>query len=137
VVANGTVRTLADIGVKLQNDGTLMLDSTTFNKALSADPGSVDAIFSTATTGISAQMTTVSKIFTDPFAGQLVQRTKSIQQDIKNITASTVQLQAHVDAYKARLQQSFATMESLIANYTSIGSFLTASASAASGSSSK
>ena len=127
VVPTGSFRTLADLGVKLQNDGTLYLDSTAFTAALAKDPGSVDAVFSTATTGLATKVTNLSNTFTDPFSGQLVQRTTSLQKTIKDITASNTRLQDHVDNYKLQLQREFATMESLIAGYNSIGTFLSAS----------
>jgi flagellar hook-associated protein 2 len=127
VVQAGTVRTLADMGVKLQNDGTLTLDSTTFNKVLAQDPDAVNAIFNTAKTGMSDKISALSSQYTDSFSGQLVQRTTSLQKTIKDLTTQNQQLQAHVDAYKLQLQSEFANMENLIANYNSIGSFLSTS----------
>ncbi|HEY4184085.1 MAG TPA: flagellar filament capping protein FliD [Polyangia bacterium] len=135
VVPSGTVRTLADIGVELQNDGTLNLNTTTFTKALAQDPNAVDSIFSTASTGLATKVGNLSTRYTSSIDGQLVQRTTSLQKTIKDITTSNARLQDHVDNYKLQLQREFATMESLIANYNSIGTFLTNSASAASGSS--
>lgn len=131
VVSTGAYRTLADIGVKLKNDGTLTLDSTVLNKALANDPQSVDAIFSTASTGIAARAANLSKSFTDPIDGQLVQRTTSLNKTIKDLQASNVRLQTYVANYKVQLQRQFATMENLISNYSSIGTFLTNSAAAA------
>jgi flagellar hook-associated protein 2 len=129
VVANGAHRTLADIGVKMQNDGTLTLDSTTFNAAIGSDPRGVDAIFSTASTGIAAQTKTLSTTFTDSINGQLVQRQTSLKKNIKDLDTSNLRLQQHVDSFKAQLQSQFTRMESLIANYNSIGTFLNNSAS--------
>jgi len=129
VVATGAHRTLADIGVKTQNDGTLTLDATKFNAAVASDPRGVDAIFSTASTGIASQTKTLSTAFTDSLDGQLVQRTTSLKKNIKDLDASNLRLQQHVDSFKAQLQSQFTRMESLISNYNSIGSFLNTSAS--------
>jgi flagellar hook-associated protein 2 len=136
VAPTGAYRTLSDIGVKLENDGTLSLDGTLLNKALANDPSSVDAIFSTASTGIADKVSALSNSFTDPLDGQLVQRTTSLTKNIKDLQAANVRLQTYVDNYKLQLQKQFATMESLISGYNSIGSFLntTAAAQAASGS---
>jgi flagellar hook-associated protein 2 len=125
VVANGAHRTLADIGVKTQNDGTLTLDDTTFNAAIAKDPRGVDAIFSTATTGIAAQTKNLSTTFTDSVNGQLVQRTTSLKKNIKDLDTANHRLQDHVDSFKLQLQAQFSRMESLISSYNSIGSFLT------------
>jgi flagellar hook-associated protein 2 len=126
VVGTGSVRTLADIGVKLQNDGTLVVDQPLFAKSMAKDPTAVDAIFSTASTGMAAKVAALSTSFTDPLDGQLVQRRTSLNKTIKDLVASNVQLQNHVDTYKLQLQRSFTTMEGLIANYNSISTFLNA-----------
>lgn len=127
-VEEGSYRTLADIGVKMQNDGTLKLDSAQLSKALANDPGSVDAVFSTATTGAAARMDALSKTLTDSIDGLLVQRQKSLQKTIKDLQASNTQLQANVDSYKLQLQRQFSNMEKLMGNYNSIGTFLSNSA---------
>jgi flagellar hook-associated protein 2 len=131
VVAEGTVRTLADLGVKLQGDGTLTLDNLAFTKALTKDPAAVDAIFSTASTGVAAKVSALSTTFTSPVNGHLMQRTTSLKRTIKDITASNLRLQEHVDNYKLQLQRQFANMEKLMANFNSIGNFLTNQESAA------
>ena len=131
VVNPAAYRTLADIGVKLKNDGTLTIDSARLNTALANDPAGVDAIFSTATTGIAARMSAVSSSFTDSIDGQLVQRQKSLTKTVKDLQSSSDRLQKYVDTYKIQLQRQFSTMENLISKYNSIGTFLNNSASAA------
>jgi flagellar hook-associated protein 2 len=126
VVATGSVRTLADIGVKLQNDGTLTIDKPLLAKALAKDPTAVDAVFSTATAGIAAKVTALSKSFTDPLEGQLIQRQTSLSKTIKDLAKSSVQLQDHVASFKLQLQRQFTAMEKLIASYNSIGTFMAA-----------
>ena len=137
VVTSGAHRTLADIGVKIQTDGTLKIDDTTFNAAISSDSRGVDAIFSTGTTGIAALTKSLQTTFTDSIDGQLVQRQTSLQKNIKDLDATNQRLQDHVDSFKAQLQDQFARMESLISSYNSIGNFLAASSGAATSSKSK
>jgi flagellar hook-associated protein 2 len=124
VSATGTVRTLADIGVKLQNDGTLTLDATTFSSALSKDATAVDAIFATASTGVAAQAATLSTRYTDIVDGQLIQRQDSLKKTIDALGVSNQRLQQHVDAYRDQLLARFAHMESLISSYNSISTYL-------------
>jgi flagellar hook-associated protein 2 len=122
--ATGSYHTLADVGIKLQTDGTLTLDAATLNKALAKDAGSVDAIFSTAATGISARAADLSKRFTDSVDGALIQRQTSLQKTVKDLMKSNDKLQDYVDAFKLQLQTSFTRMESLISSYKTIGTFL-------------
>ena len=127
VVTTGAHRTLADIGVKLQNDGSVKIDDVTFNAAIAGDSRGVDAIFSTATTGVAALAQQLSTTFTDPLDGQLVSRQTSLKKNIKDLDATNQRLQMHVDSFKLQLQTQFSRMESLISSYNSIGSFLTSS----------
>jgi flagellar hook-associated protein 2 len=123
----GAYHTLADIGVKVQSDGTLTLDTATLNNALTNDPTSVDSIFATASTGIAARASALSTRFTDSFDGTLVARQTSLGNTIKDLKTSQQRLQDYVDNFKANLQKSFANMETLISGYKTIGSFLTTS----------
>jgi flagellar hook-associated protein 2 len=127
VVPTGSYRTLADIGLKIQDDGTLSLDPTALSNALSNDPSAVDAIFSTANTGIAAQATNLTTRLADPLDGQLIQRETSLTSTIKDLQTSNVQLQSWVDNYKQQLLTQFSNMESIIANYNTIGTFLSVS----------
>ena len=72
VQPNGSVRTLADLGLELQQDGSLALNSSTLDNAISTNPGAVNAIFSTATTGISDVVKSLVNAQTDPLSGALV-----------------------------------------------------------------
>jgi flagellar hook-associated protein 2 len=133
-VEEGSYRTLADIGVKMQNDGTLKLDAGQLSAALAKDPGSVDAVFSTASTGMAARLDALSKRFTDSVDGQLVQRQQSLQKTIKDLDLSSARIKTNVEAYKVQLMRQFANMEKLISNYNSIGTFLNNSSALAVGS---
>ena len=52
----GSVSSLADLGVTVNSDGSLALDTTTLQSAYAADPDAVQAFFSTKTTGFAAQL---------------------------------------------------------------------------------
>ncbi len=52
VVPSGSVRILADLGIQLQQDGTLTLNPFALDNAISKNAGAVNAIFSTTKTGI-------------------------------------------------------------------------------------
>jgi len=127
VSTTGAVRTLADLGFKQAADGTVSLDSTQLNKALAADSGAVEKIFSDSTNGIAKTLTGFSSQYTDAFSGVLVSRRTSLQTTIKNLTAANTQLQAQVDAYRAQLTTQFTQMEDLISGYKSISTYISTS----------
>lgn len=127
-VVTGTYRTLADLGVKLQNDGTVVLNKATLATAVNTDAAAVDTVFSKATTGLAAQTATLSTTYTDVVSGQLIQRQSSITRTIADLKVSNEKLTRSVSAFKDNLQRRFSHMESLMANYNSIGSYLSNSA---------
>lgn len=127
VVETGTVRTLADLGVKLQKDGVVQLDRTVLDSVVSKDSAAVDAIFSTASTGLKAQVEALSTLYTDTVDGRLIHRRTSLEKTVKDLQVSNDKLTRHVETFKADLIRRFTQMESLMANYNSIGNFLASS----------
>ncbi|MBC8133374.1 MAG: flagellar filament capping protein FliD [Deltaproteobacteria bacterium] len=123
-VVTATYRTLADIGVKLQSDGTLLLNKATLSTAVNTDGSAVDAVFSTATTGLSAQTTAFQNAYTDVVSGHLIQRQTSITKTIADLKVSNEKLTRSVAAFKDNLQRRFGHMEKLMSNYNSIGSYI-------------
>jgi flagellar hook-associated protein 2 len=125
VVETGSFRTVADLGVKLEKDGTLTLDRTAAAAAVTKDAGAVNAVFSTATTGLAAQTDTLSKTYTDFVDGQLVHRTTSLKNTVKDLQVSSEKLQRHVDSFREQLLRRFSQMESLISGYNTVSTFIT------------
>lgn len=123
-VVTGSYRTLADIGVKLQSDGTLLLNKATLATAVNTDAAAVDAIFSTSTTGLAAQATNLQTTYTDVVSGQLIQRQSSITRTIADLKVSNEKRTRSVAAFKENLQRRFAHMESLMSSYNSIGNYI-------------
>lgn len=58
--ATGTARTLADLGLKIQRDGTFVLDTDRLSATQAADPKGVAAMF---TNGVNGVFATVDKIY--------------------------------------------------------------------------
>jgi flagellar hook-associated protein 2 len=120
----GTVRTLADMGVKSNRDGSLQLDDAVLTAAIGRDPAAVNAMFSTATTGIGALTSTLTDTFTRPVDGILTARSSSLADRSKSMDAQAIRLQERLDAYRELLVAQFTAMETLVSNLKNSGSFL-------------
>ncbi|HUM13997.1 MAG TPA: flagellar filament capping protein FliD [Myxococcaceae bacterium] len=120
----GTVRSLADLGVKTERDGSLSLDKTVLEKAIARDPGAVDDLFATASTGLSAQAKTLTDQFTDPVSGAFTTRTNALNGNIKLLDNDIANVQARVDQYKQTLIAQFTAMESVVSQLKSLGTLL-------------
>lgn len=119
------VRTLADVGVKTAKDGSLSIDATTFAGALARDPAALDALFSTASSGLADY---VSQLVQEQVgsAGVLTSRQAGLNTRIREMDDQVAAMQRRVAAYKANLQRQFTAMETTISSLKSTGNFLSA-----------
>ena len=120
----GSVRTLADLGVKTQSDGTLTIDSTTLAAAIGRDPGRVNALFADATAGVSSLTSTLVSDFTSAGTGFLTVRQSGLQNQIKSMDSQVASMQIRLDAYRQTLLSQFSAMEKVVSGYKSVGNYL-------------
>jgi flagellar hook-associated protein 2 len=125
VVASGSVRTLADLGLELQQDGTISLNTITLYKAVQNNPSAANTIFSQGTTGIADTIKTFVKAQTNTLTGNLVLQQKSLKSSILDMTDEQSNIQAYLDKERARLVAQFTSMETLISGYNAATSYLT------------
>ncbi|MCA3016705.1 MAG: flagellar filament capping protein FliD [Myxococcaceae bacterium] len=120
-----SVRTLADVGIKTQTDGSLSIDATRLERAIAADPSAVNALFQTATTGIAAATTTMVDRFTLGSNSILELRKSGLDRSIRQLDSRIESLQLRVDSFRERLVKQFTAMEKVVGQFKSIGDFLT------------
>jgi flagellar hook-associated protein 2 len=125
VMASGSVRTLADLGLELQKDGTLLLNPLTLRKAVQSNPSAVNSIFSQSTTGIAATVKALANNQSNAADGSLVLQQTSLQASISDMTDRETSIQSYLDAERTRLVAQFTNMETLISGYNSATSYLT------------
>jgi flagellar hook-associated protein 2 len=120
------VRTLADVGVKTNRDGSLSIDGTTFASALAREPASFNALFSTEATGVTPYVMGLVEQLTDATSGLLIARQNGLNSRIKAMDTQAAALQRRVDAYKAALVKQFTAMETTLSSLKATGNYLTA-----------
>jgi flagellar hook-associated protein 2 len=124
-LAAGTVRTLADLGLKTSSsDGSLSIDATVLSGAIARDPAAVNAIFQTATTGIAAATSSLVQRHVRAGDGLLTARKENLDGAARRIDADLIRLQARVDAYREGLVRQFTAMEEAVGKLKSTGNFL-------------
>ncbi len=124
-IGSGYARTLADLGVELQKDGTLELDEEQFSKALTADPTGVNKLFSTATTGLADKVSDMVEQQTASGDGALATRTDALEKMIANLDERTERLNESLEKQRERLTAQFTAMENVYSSMNSISSYLT------------
>lgn len=125
VVSSGSVRILADLGLELQQDGTVTLNTSTLDKAIATDPSAVNGIFSTTTTGIADIVRSLVTRQTSAATGALTAQQSSLQSSISDMDDRAADMQSRLDMERTRLVSQFTAMEKLISGYKSASSYLT------------
>jgi flagellar hook-associated protein 2 len=123
-VGAGTVRTLADLGVKSAQDGTLSLDNAVLASAIARDPSAVNNLFSDVTSGLSGLTKSLVDSATDPVDGTLILDQNGINSSIKDMTDQMATMQTRVDTYQQELVDEFAAMEQVVSGLKATGNFL-------------
>lgn len=120
-----SVRSLADIGIKTQSDGSLKLDEVRLGKAIATDSAAVNALFQQATMGVSDKIKALADTYTNSTDGILVSKSKSYDKTIKQIDGQIDSMKLRVEAYRTKLVAQFSAMEKIVSGFKSIGSYLT------------
>lgn len=123
VSGSGTYTMLSQIGISSSKDGTLTLDTTVLNNALSTDIGSVQKMFSTSG-GIGMQMTSLLND-TLTVGGSIDSKTQSLQNDLKDIAKQQTALDTRMNAEQARLLAQYSALDTLVATLKSTQDYLT------------
>jgi flagellar hook-associated protein 2 len=94
---NGNINSLADLGITMNNDGTLSVNSTTLNAALQTNPSDVRSFFQAQNTGgFGDNLYTQVNAIADPISG-------SIQQDMNGLKQSQSALTQQISDFQAQL----------------------------------
>jgi flagellar hook-associated protein 2 len=103
-----TVGSLNDLGITMNNDGTLAVDSATLNNALTANPTDVQTFFQGASlNGFANSVTNALTTFTDPANG-------AFTVDLNGITAANTNLTSQINNFETSYianQQTVLTAE--------------------------
>ena len=114
---------LSQIGISSSKDGTLTLDTTALNSALSTDIGSVQKMFS-ATGGFGTQLTSLLND-TLTVGGSIDSKTQSLQADLKDIGKQKTSLDTRMSAEQTRLLAQYSALDTLVATLKSTQDYLT------------
>ncbi|MBT0670438.1 flagellar filament capping protein FliD [Novosphingobium profundi] len=113
--ATGAARTLADLGLKTERDGTFTLDTTRLNATIAADPEGVSAMFTTGVYGVYAS---VDKIYRTASSStglnSLGASIKKYTALLSAVTDSQTDVAEQQEKLRARLASQFTTSESRI-----------------------
>ena len=123
---------LSQVGVSFKSNGTLSLDGTTLNAAISANFNKVAKLFSgTGVTTdaaslhgfayqLNTMLTTASGI-----DGLITNRKSNLQSDVRRLQAKANQEQLRLDALQKMYQKQYTVLDSTMSSLNSMSSYLT------------
>ena len=124
---SGNISSLADIGISVQLDGTLSLDSAKLTAALNTNANSVSSLFSSTSTnnqGLAVQINSALNNFIST-NGLIASSEDSINQSIKDNTNQQAALNLQLTAIEANYRAQFTALDTAVADMQSTSSFLT------------
>jgi len=121
-VAGGSsdIQRLTDIGISMAKDGSLSLDTTKLNKAITSDYSTVANLVSKVG---KAYDTTLDNIVGT--SGSLVTATKSYTTMVSDLKDRETELSDRLDKIEARYRKQFTALDNLISQLNSTSSYLT------------
>ena len=127
VTAAGTPRTLADLGVRTERDGSLSVDAPTLTRALTRYPDAVEAMFADGAGatdgGLSAALAAVAARATDRTFGFDAEAARFATAQQK-VTSAQAAADDAATKMSDRLTAQFAAMDKRVAAYKSTQDFL-------------
>jgi len=123
VTVGGTTYSLAQIGLDLNNDGTLNFTSSTLQSTLTSSPTMVQNVFN-GTNGIGQQLSNFINSYTESTVGQIDQRTSSINSDLTSITQQQASLTAYQQTLTDQYNAQFTALNTLMTQMQNNTSYL-------------
>jgi flagellar hook-associated protein 2 len=114
VSGNSGIVNLASIGVNLNNDGTLTVDSGTLSAAISSNSAGVQNFFQAASTGFAANLSNAITTLADPSTGILGLDAQGITQSAQSLGQQISDLQAALLVQQQNLTQVYAQVNTTL-----------------------
>lgn len=122
-ITGGSYGYLAQVGIAIQKDGTMALDSAAFTSAINTNYNSVVPLFTDATQGFAA------RLYNESFSmlgvsGLLQNKTDGINSRISNIQTQYDRITNRLDSTQKRLQAQYTAMDTMVASMRQAASYL-------------
>jgi len=124
-IVSGTTggSTLGALGISLQSDGQLTIDTTTLTNAVTNDPAQVASVFN-GTNGIAEQLNTSINAFTGT-DGVIADRSTELSDDITSVQTQQTALAAYTAQLTSQYNNEFTALNNLMATTNENSQYLT------------
>jgi flagellar hook-associated protein 2 len=127
VATGGGLTTLSQLGLETQRDGTLSIDNTVLEEAISTNMNDLDKLLAgiDGIDGISNTFKDYLDTATDRADGLAATRQVSTDRTLKTIESNIAKMEERLEKREELLRSQFDAMELMISNLNSTGSYLT------------
>ncbi len=122
-----TYGSAGEIGFKTNRDGTITLEDSKLDSALSTNYNAVKSLFINQTTvaGVAQRVTQAIDAIDDVVSGSLTGRKNSLTRQINSLTDQISRKETAISAYEERLKIQYAKLDSLLRQLQGQSNFLT------------
>ena len=120
---DGDIRSLSDIGIRFQRDGSLKLDEAKLSSVLSSDPEAVQKLFLKTENGIGKRIPEAVDSLIDSVSGAITARQNGITQTLASLDKKIVREERRITDYEQRLTAQFTALEKLVSQLNQQGRF--------------
>lgn len=120
--ATGNYNSLAMVGIKIDKDGVMSLDSTKLNSALSANLQSVSEVFASSE-GVATRLDRKLNEFLQS-GGPLDSQQSSLKKRLTSLEDRRADVQTRMDSLQKSLLKQFTAMDVAVGQFRNTGSFL-------------
>lgn len=123
-ITDSSFNYLSEVGLAVDKEGQMKLDSDLFIKQMNADFSSVVNLFSIEGEGFANRLESVAKSILES-DGLIDGREDGLRDRLDRIDERKIQMEARLVNIERRLRRQFGAMDSFVAQMNSTGSFLT------------
>jgi len=121
--SGGTLTSLAEVGIAFQKDGSLSLDSSKLNSAISANVSDVTNLFSSST-GFATRLADWAQSTLDP-GGLIDTRTQSLNKYVQDRNDEIDRLENQMTALQKKYTAEYTNLNLLLSRMNSTSTYLT------------
>ncbi|GAA4410173.1 flagellar hook-associated protein 2 [Advenella faeciporci] len=120
----GAFKTLSDLGIRTQADGSIKLDEEKFDKALTENRDDIAKLFQDKTNGIATYTQNVTKSLISSTTGIVTTASKGTKTRIEELNSQYERKQAQIEATMERYRAQFTALDSLVAKMNGTSAYL-------------
>jgi flagellar hook-associated protein 2 len=120
----GSYTYMSQVGVSIQKDGTMTLDSAALNSALSSDYSGVANLFAKSGQGYASRLGTVAnQLLTSN--GLITSRTDGLKTTLASVKDSEANMQSRLDLIQQSYLSQFTALDTMLGSLKTTSSYLT------------